>query len=108
MTAPARGVGAASRVRSAAPTGHNDDGPGRTRCRAAGAVLVVRSDHQPAFGWPSMPSVGGGEGTRTPGLLRAREALYQAELHPRRALRSYHAAPVGFVAELLRRLGRRS
>ncbi len=24
----------------------------------------------------------GGEGTRTPGLLRAREALYQAELHP--------------------------
>src|ERR1700712_4897510 len=39
-----------------------------------------------------MLRLGGGEGTRTPGLLRAREALYQAELHPRKACRTYHGS----------------
>jgi hypothetical protein len=41
--------------------------------------------------WSNAGSMGGGEGTRTPGLLRAREALYQAELHPRKARKTYHA-----------------
>ena len=68
-----------------AELGIDDGGDDETPYRLADILRISNGRDRVTYGL-SYRSPGGGEGIRTPGLCRARAALYRAELHPQESV----------------------